>query len=182
MKSTFFILALTFSTFSMAQQENQLPYREIPDPSNVYTAGAVMARMVDGLGLRYYWATQGLRKEDLAYRPSESGRSSEETIDHILGLSNFILSVVSGSEKEKDAPALSFEDKRKQTLLNLKKASEILLHTEDLSQFDTKFPFWNMINGPIEDAVWHCGQIVVLRRASGNPYSPQVSLFSGKLK
>ena len=182
MKRIVLITVLTFSIFSMAQQDNELPYREIPDHSNIYTAGAIMARMVDGLGVRYYWATEGLRREDLVYRPSETGRSSEETIDHILGLSNFILNVVSGSEKEKDATVLSFEGKRKQTLLNLKKVSEILLQTEDLSQFDTKFPFWNMINGPIEDAVWHCGQIVMMRRASGNPYSPKISLFSGKLK
>ena len=45
----------------------------------------------------------------------------------------------------------------------------------------TEFPFWNQLNGPIEDAVWHCGQIVVFRRASGNPISKKISVFTGKV-
>ncbi|MFL1012945.1 DinB family protein [Flavisericum labens] len=182
MKNLILITVLTLSNFCMAQEENKSPYQEIPDYSISYTAGAVMARMLDGLGFRYYWATEGLRDEDLNYKPSESGRSCGETINHILGLSNFILNAVSTSEQKKEHSNLSFDEKRKLTLENLKKASEILIVTEDLSQFDTKFPFWNIINGPIEDAVWHCGQIVLLRRASGNPFTSKVSLFTGKLK
>ena len=44
-----------------------------------------------------------------------------------------------------------------------------------------EFPFWNQLNGPIEDAVWHCGQIVAFRRASGNPISKKISVFTGKV-
>ena len=42
------------------------------------------------------------------------------------------------------------------------------------------FPFWNMINGPISDAIWHSGQVVANRRASGNPINPKVNVFIGK--
>ena len=43
-------------------------------------------------------------------------------------------------------------------------------------------PFWNQLNGPIEDAVWHSGQIVVFRRASGNPISKKISVSTGKVR
>ncbi len=178
------ILALLISTFVMAQSEKEkLPYYEIPNQPESYTAGTVAARMVDGLGFRYYWATEGLRHEDLVYKPSESGRSSAETIDHLLGLSNFILSSVSEQGERTKQTELTFESKRKQTLLNLKKVSDILRTMDDVSKFDNdRFPFWNILNGPIADALWHCGQVVMLRRASGNPFNSKVSVFSGKLK
>ncbi|WP_242203637.1 hypothetical protein [Aestuariivivens insulae] len=176
-------IALMLSVFAMAQQEEKLPYYEILEHAESYTAGAVASRMVDGLGFRYYWATEGLRPEDLNYKPSESGRTSGETIDHILGLSNFLLNSISTEKSRGEDKALSFEDKRKQTLLNLKAASDILRNADDLSQFDNeRFPFWNLINGPIADALWHCGQVVLLRRASGNPFNSKVSVFSGKLR
>ncbi|TGV03066.1 hypothetical protein EM932_08490 [Flavivirga rizhaonensis] len=178
------MFALLFSTFVMAQsEEEKLPYYEIPNHPESYTAGTVAARMVDGLGFRYYWATEDLRSEDLAYKPSETGRTSAETIDHILGLSNFILSsILEKGERNKDKET-SFEEKRKKTLLNFKKASDILRNMDDVSQFDNdRFPFWNIINGPIADALWHCGQVVLLRRASGNPFNSKVSVFTGKLR
>lgn len=167
----------------MAQEDTTLPYSEIPKHAETYTAGTVASRMVDGLGFRYYWATEGLRPEDLSYKPSDSGRTSAETIDHIFGLSNFILSSISKDFKQQNGDKMPFEEKRKQTLLNFKTASDILKATKDLSQFDKdKYPFWNIINGPMADALWHCGQVVMLRRASGNPFNSKASVFWGKLK
>lgn len=183
MKKITLLFALLLSIFTMAQSEEKLPYYEIPEHPETYTAGTVAARMVDGLGFRYYWATEGLRPEDLNYKPSESGRTSAETIDHIFGLSNFILNSISSEERKKDATDLSFDEKRKQTLLNIEKASNILRASDDISKYDNdRFPFWNIINGPIADALWHCGQVVMLRRASGNPFNSKVSVFSGKLR
>ncbi|MFH6771618.1 hypothetical protein [Gaetbulibacter aestuarii] len=168
----------------MAQTEHKLPYYEIPQQSGDYSAGTVASRMLDGLGFRYYWATEGLRPEDLNYKPGDSGRSSEETVDHIYGLSQFILNTLAVNiENQPDVKAMSFEEKRKQTLENIKTSSELLKNTTDLSKFDNdRFPFWNIINGPISDAIWHCGQLVLLRRASGNPYNSKASVFSGKVR
>ena len=47
---------------------------------------------------------------------------------------------------------------------------------------DKAYPFWNAINGPIADALWHCGQIVSFRRSSGNPFPKGVSVFTGKVR
>jgi len=177
-------LLLAFMTsIGMAQDKEILPYYEIPEHADSYTAGSAASRMLDGLGFRYYWATEGLRVEDLAYKPSESGRTSAETIDHLLGLSNFIFNSISTEKSSDKNETLTFIEKRKQTLLNIKKASEILRTIDDISQFDNdRFPFWNIINGPISDALWHCGQVVMLRRASGNPFNSKVNVFSGKLR
>jgi hypothetical protein len=183
MKKLSIILVLILNTFVMAQNEEKLPYYQIPDYAETYTPGTVASRMVDGLGFRYYWATEGLKPEDLKYKPSESGRTSKETIAHIFGLSNFILKSISSDFEALEAEVMTFQEQRKQTLLNFQKASELLRGTNDLSKFDNeKFPFWNLINGPISDALWHCGQVVMLRRASGNPFNSKVSVFSGKLR
>ncbi|MDN3666467.1 hypothetical protein ACFFU1_13185 [Algibacter miyuki] len=182
MKLKLLALLLMINTVAMAQEE-KLPYYEILEPAENYTAGSVAARMIDGLGFRYYWATEGLKAEDLEQKASDSGRTSGETVDHILGLSYFILNAISEEENKKANGTLSFEEQRKQTLLNFKKASDILLNTEDLSKMGaSRTPFWNIINGPIADAIWHSGQVAMLRRASGNPFNSKVNLFSGKVK
>ncbi len=168
-----------------------LPYYEIPDYPETYTAGTVAARMVDGLGFRYYWATEGLREEDLAYKPSSEGRTNGETIDHIYGLSKVIANATLQKPNTRtDEPDMSFAEKRKQTLINIKTAADILRSSYDLTAFKIvferesgtrEFPFWNNINGPIADAIWHCGQVVLLRRASGNPFNSNANVLVGKL-
>lgn len=183
MRNYILITLLFTSSIIMAQDKEKLPYYEIPEAAEIYTAGTSVSRMIDGLGFRYYWATEGLRLEDLAYKPSESGRTSEETVEHLYGLSNFILSAIIKDFKPVDGEKMTFIQKRKQTLLNYKTASDILKITDDISKFDNnRYPFWNIINGPISDALWHCGQIVMLRRASGNPFNSNVSVFAGKLR
>ncbi len=183
MKRLILIHALILTAIMTAQTEDKLPYHNIEEYPETYTQGTVVARMVDGLGFRYYWATEDLRPEDLSYRPSESGRTSSETIEHLYGLSNFILKSISSNESKQKGSEMTFEGIRTQTLFNFKKASDILKATDDVSQFDNdRYPFWNVINGPIADALWHCGQIVMLRRASGNPFNSKVSVFQGKLR
>ena len=188
------LMALFLITVMNAQEKNPQdnPYYQIPDYPDSYTPGTVVARMIDGLGFRYFWATEGLNAEDLAYKPSESNRTIDETLDHIYNLSRVVYNSAIKEINDRTQPGekpLSFQEKRKRTLLNFKKASEILGNAEDLNEhpiiFKTKSgtfnnPFWNQINGPIEDAVWHCGQIVALRRAAGNPIDPKVNVFAGE--
>jgi hypothetical protein len=193
------IVATLFSVgmlaISHAQPAADLPYRQIPDYPAAYTPEAVAARMVDGLGFRYYWATEGLRAEDLAFRPSPEARSTDETLDHILGLVDITLNTVQGktnSRGEDDNPPLDFEAKRKMTLEKLALASDLLKNSgKNLDEMDivfqngdnrSEFPFWNLLNGPIADALWHVGQVVSFRRSSGNPYNSKASVFTGKLR
>ncbi|MFI1770784.1 hypothetical protein [Thalassobellus citreus] len=180
---SFFCFLLVLSLNAQNAQNKELPYYEIPDYSEIYTANTVAASMIDGLGFRFYWATEGLLDKDLEYKPSETGRSSSEIIEHIYGLSKFIRNSVLSDNKDTNTSELNFEAMRKQTLLNLKAVSDILRNIKDPFKLDeTEVPFWNIINGPISDALWHCGQVVMLRRASGNPFNSKVSVFQGKLK
>src|SRR5690606_6155241 len=186
MKPVYLLLAVLTLSFS-GKAQDQLPYYELPEYPETYTAGSVAARMIDGLGFRLYWATEGLRKEDLNFKPNAEARTALETLDHIYALSQVIVNAtkhqVNETGNKKD---MSWEEKRKQALLNLKTAADILRNAEDLSVFlldfgSAQYPFWNAINGPIADAIWHCGQLASFRRSSGNPFSAKVSLFHGKV-
>jgi len=191
----FSITLLFLFAITITAQENgtdSIPYAVIPEASESYTAGSVVSRMIDGLGFRYHWATKDLTETDLNYKPGNDGRTIAETLDHLFALSATILS--SAKKEARDfsvkLPELSHSEKRKATLMNFKLSSELFLKSEDLSEHKiifkrpkgtAEFPFWNQINGPIEDAVWHAGQIVVLRRSAGNPINPKVNVFLGKL-
>lgn len=164
-----------------------LTYYEIPESTENYSAGAVASRMIDGLGFRFYWASEGLTEKDLQFKPTPESRTSGEKIDHILGLSQVILNAAEKKPNGAKQPEMSFAEKRVKILNNLKKASDILKTQTDLTEFkiifgDKEYPFWNAINGPIADALWHCGQIVSFRRSSGNPFPKGVSVFTGKVR
>ncbi|UII32644.1 hypothetical protein LVD17_02195 [Fulvivirga ulvae] len=164
-------------------------YSQIPDYPRSYTAGSVASRMVDGLGFRFYWATDGLRPEDLQFKPGDDARTVSETVDHIFEMSYLVVNAIN-KESQYPPSDLSFAQKRLLTLSNLRKASEVIRNSsdKDLEGYAIKFgngtelPFWNLINGPISDALWHCGQIVSFRRLSGNPFNSYVSLLNGRLR
>jgi len=185
-------LFLFLLSLPLAAQDKSLPYYEIPNYPDAFTAGTVAARVIDGLGFRFYWATEGLRAEDLAFKPNAEARTSLETVAHIYELSIIILNStsktpnVNGQDKK-----LPFAEMRKVTLENLKTASDRLKISTDQEMKECKvifkgengttreFPFWHQLNGPIADCLWHTGQVVSFRRSSGNPFTEKVSVFSG---
>ncbi len=185
------ILSQNDNTLNMSK--DKLPYYNIPDAPDTYTGNNILSRMVDGVGYRYYWATEGLREEDLKYNPGNEGKNTLEVLGHILDLSRFILNVSSNQVQDRGVkyPELNWSETRKTTLNNLKKASDVLREVGDVSQYKivfkrgeqmSEYPFWNLINGPISDAIYHTGQIVSYRRSSGNPISPNVNVFTGKTR
>ncbi|MEQ9376762.1 MAG: hypothetical protein RIG68_16355 [Imperialibacter sp.] len=183
---------LVVASQALSAQTSNLPYYQIPDYPASYGPGTVAARMVDGLGFRYYWATEGLRAEDLAWSPGEEARSSMATVKHIHGLSQVIVNATRKQPNVGGEPAPeTFEALRKATLLNIQEASQKLLTASaaDLESYQMVFgsgdkaqvyPFWNVINGPIADALWHVGQVVTFRRSSGNPLPKGVGVLEGK--
>ena len=182
-------MAVLMSNMCLAQtnKEETLPYFEVPDYPKEFTAGTMAARMVDALGFRYYWASDSLTEKDLVYKATAEGRSTEETIQHIYDLSKIIINSTLKKPNSRDKEELSYADMRTKTLNNLKMASDILRESDDVSQFkiifgEQEIPFWNQVNGPIADAIWHCGQLVIYRRTTGNPINPKVNHFSGKVE
>ena len=186
------LLLFAINNYAQEMKDDSSYYAEIPVAPVEYTPGAIISRMIDGLGFRYYWATEGLTETDLSYRPSEGARTLSETLDHIFGLSGIIVN--SAQQKPTDysqeQSQMSDREKRLATLKNFRLASSLFLASKDISKHtivfirensNSEFPFWHQINGPIEDAVWHAGQVVLLRRASGNPMNAKVNVFLGKL-
>ncbi|MDZ4713889.1 MAG: hypothetical protein SH819_00325 [Cytophagales bacterium] len=189
------LLLLMIAASMPMQGQPDLPYREIPAYPEKYSGATVAARIVDGLGFRYYWATEGLRPEDLTFQPNKDGRTTLETITHIYDLTRTLANATKKlpNISNPNPPVLSFEEMRRKTLENIQVASEILKKStdEDLNEFKvifkndrgtTEYPFWNALNGPIADALWHTGQVVSFRRGSGNPYNAKASVFTGKVR
>ncbi|NER18657.1 DinB family protein [Spongiivirga citrea] len=179
----------------MAAQEAQLPLKEIPTAPDTFSSGNMVARMIEGLGFRYYWASKDLKEEDLAYKPSDDARNIMETLQHIYGLTNVIKNgpTSTANGRGEDLSKYSYGELRKMTLDNLNEAALLMRDktSDDVANmkvvFDrggqtSEFPFWNMINGPIADAIYHTGQVVTMRRSNGNPINPKISVFTGKVR
>ena len=185
---------LATSAHSQSSDEEPLSYKEIPPAPSSFRPGNVLARMIDGLGYRFYWATEGLRPEDLAYRPTEEARSTSELIDHILSLSTMVANAAEGTPNTRaarDADTLSWSQKRERVLSHLLRTRQQLVDkSEDeiaelriifrSERYTSELPYWNIINGPLADAIYHTGQIVSFRRTSGNPMDSKVNVFEGK--
>ncbi|APG66368.1 hypothetical protein LPB136_01495 [Tenacibaculum todarodis] len=186
MKILFSVILLLSISHMQAQE---LPYYEIPESAENYTAGSVAGRMVDGLGFRYYWSTENLTEKDLAFQSAAEARTTQETIAHIYSLSNTLLKYTNTKfEQSKPREEMSFAEMRAQTLYNLEAVSNRVKVSEDVSEFDTKkdgkttVPFYYLINGPIADAIWHTGQLASYRRSSGNPINSKINHFSGTVR
>jgi hypothetical protein len=171
---------------------DQLPYAQIPEKTGEYTGGNVLSRLIDGLGFRYYWATEGLTEKDLDFIPTPESRNTMETIEHLFGLSQTMLNGARNipNIQPSDISGMSFLEYREKTLQNILESSELLAGKNDSEisalkiifqrgENRTEYPFWNMINGPIVDMIHHSGQLVLLRRMSGNPINPKVNVFLG---
>ena len=191
------ILFFLINVTAMAQKKQiqELPFKSIPESSKNYESGNIVVRMIEGLGYRYYWATDGLQAGDLDYKPSDSGQSTKETLKHIHGLADVLKNVSLNLPSIRPAPNQSedFVELRKQTLNYLEEATVNFKNKtpKELAELkvifergekQSSFPFWNMINGPLADAIYHTGQVVSFRRSSGNPLSKGVNVFMGKTK
>ena len=166
MKKISFILIFLISIQKILSQNIQnLPFSNLPKFENSYKANSVTKRFIQGLGFRYYWGTYGLEEKDLNYKPSEDGRSSKETIEHIYSLSQIIYNTFAKRPKihGEDYSALDFSYLRTQTLLNLEKTVKILdtLKEEDIDKLqitfksddsENSYPFFYLLNGPIADS------------------------------
>ncbi len=193
-KMTFVVVfCIILCGYSQHSDAMRLPYAQIPEAPDKYTSGNIISRFIDGLGYRYYWATKDLEEKDLQFSPSEESRTTLETIEHIYHLSKGILNAPQNipNIRNADKLTLSFDELRKRTLLNFKNASELFSgkSAEEVSTykviFQSKektraFPFWNMVNGQLSDAIYHVGQIVSFRRSSGNPINAKVNVFTGQ--
>lgn len=189
------LISLPMSLFAQDTKDSNPPYHQIPDAPEAYSPQTVLARTIDGLGYRYYWATKDLRPEDLEFLPGNEGRPTKDVLNHLHGLVSVVLNAVKGSPnvRLRTEIEMTWEEKRTSTLEMLKEASDLLVsetppNPEDIKiifqrgEQTSEFALWTLLNGPLADAIYHTGQIVSFRRSSGNPTHPGVSVFAGKTK
>lgn len=198
MKNSILVLILLLSGSCVFGQkieetDTNIPYAEILEKPANFDSGNVISRMIDGLGYRYYWATEGLTAKELNYEPGNEGQKVSNVLDHIYGLSGTILNAALNKPniRPMDLSEMTWTEKRKATLKNLYEASlafRALSQTEienskltfKRGEKESSFDLWHLFNGPLADAIYHTGQIVSFRRTTGNPMNPKVNVFRGK--
>ena len=193
MRSVFFLLLGLYHLTIMSQTSEY--FKNISEYPTEINNGNIISRMINGLGYRYYWATEKLKENDLRYRPSKDAYSTKETMVHIFTLSKTVYNTTLSKMNKRpdiDIP-VDYESIRNETLQFLEKASKNFsnLNSEELNQMKIKFnrggtiksfPIWNLLNGPIADAIYHTGQIVTFRRTTGNPIDSSVNVFMGSYR
>jgi len=167
------------------------PYAAIPEPPEEYNATTVLSRLMDGLGFRYHWATDGLTEEELDYRPEPACRSIKEILHHIHNIVDMVEHSLKGERYQLPEPSLPDGlDVRAATLASIERVSTNLRTAEPsriaewhtlfrMGDQDLQFPFWNTINGTMSDAIYHVGQVAAYRRPAGNPIDPNANPLLG---
>lgn len=167
-----------------------LPFSSIGTYPDSYSPTTVLSRMIEGIGFRFYWATEGLRQIDLDYKPCKDGRSCYETIEHVSMLTDAICDAFAGRVYNFSNHKSGFGAYREGALNNLNTIFNALKENPDLSDVSVRLdyngqdvitPFWNLINGPFSDIIYHTGQIVAFRRIAGNPINQGVNVFLGQV-
>lgn len=163
-------------------------FKTIPSSPENVSGVSILKRLIDGLGFRYYWATESLTDSSLSFRPCESSMDMMGLMNHIHQLAFTVTKSMSGQINERAAYMDDSEKLRKITLDLFQSLSENLkeMSDEEISEItirrqgkDVEFSFWYLINGPIADALTHVGQITSWRRINNDPV-PKHNPFLGQ--
>ena len=153
-------------------------YHQIPPYPNALSGTTILVRLLDGLGFRLRWSTEGLSDEDYGFRPAPDCMSIEELVRHIWTLVNWMC-LSSGVGGFKQGDHISITRRRVVEMIYALRGTLILMSDEDLKGVTIKGrPFWYILNGPISDAFTHVGQINSFRRLAGNS-TPNANVFTG---
>ena len=159
--------------------EDKLPFRRIDGYPAQVSGPSVLVRLLDGLGFRFYWATDSLTEQDYAFSPGHGCQSIGQLTGHIWGLTNWVYAAVLGAQEARPGTP---EQQRAHALQMLYRLRQHFAALDDQALAAITIddhPFWHILNGPLADALTHVGQINVLRRLAGNP-TPKAGLFAGE--
>jgi len=162
-------------------------YKTLPPVPEKLNGSTVLVRMIDGLGFCYRVATEGLTENEFHFRPVEDSMSIFEVNRHIYQLILWVTKAFN-TDLKSNKTLDTFTDYRNATLEichNLRtiiaamSEAEIQTKTIYLKRSEQQLPIFNIINGPVADALTHVGQINSWRRMAGNPVA-KVSPLTGK--
>ena len=165
---------------------SDLPYNTIPDYPADMNASNIMLRLVDSIGFRYRWATEGLREEDMQFQACDSSMDMLALMKHVNWLLNVSEAYITGKDMV-PVKDVGLEERRKETLATVIRMREALSELDDeyLAKRmykppwrEGEYPIWTLINGPLSDSLTHVGQIASWRRIHGNPI-PGANVFDG---
>jgi len=145
-----------------------IPYESVEGYPADISATAIFVRLLDGLGFRFRYATEGLTLQDYQWDPGSGCKTIGELVDHIWGLLAWICANIFDQEEVKP------DESEAQRLHILELILKLRAHFEQLDDAElaqitiNDLPFWHIINGPLSDALTHTGQINTLRRLAGN--------------
>jgi len=144
-------------------------YHTLPRAPDHITAANVIARILAGIGFRFYWVTDALTQKTYEFQPGPDARSILETVDHIWELLNWLYRAMDAKGTPKPAGALPLREATLDLIARLEEAfSE--MEQEELAAIQVlKEPFWPVLNGPLSDVLTHIGQIAMMRRMAGSP-------------
>ena len=171
-----------------------------PPPADAPHGAALLARLVDGLAFRYRWAADGLAPEDLGFEPAPEALTLGGLLEHLHDLAAWMATSAAAARAGTDAPPYAEaraahpppagdpEALRRSTLALLASLRGDLLALGDdgLARFalvggrePTRWPVWNLLNGPLADSLTHVGQLASWRRMLGKPV-PRHDVFRGR--
>ncbi len=156
-------------------------YHAIPEAPGSVSAGTILGRLVDGIGFRFHWATEGLREADLTFRPAPDCMSLAELMEHVLELLAWVAVSVGLPKPAAAGPVrarvLELAGALGARLKEMPDA-EVAACSIRTSRGESR-PVWNIVNGPLADSLTHIGQILSWRRISGRP-AAQADVFRGQ--
>ncbi len=172
-----------------------LPYETFPPAPESVDGPGVLARIVDSMGFRYRWATEGLGSEAMSFQAGEGAMTLGEVLAHLCVLVRWTEGSVRSSLAGEDAGSYMgfvdvpevWDELRADTLEKLVELRDLFASADPALLADatiTGHPdhgpqsFWCMLNGPLADFLSHVGQVASWRRMAGDPV-PSTDLFRG---
>ena len=154
-------------------------FNRIPPYPDSISGTTVLVRLLDVLGFRFRWSTEGLSDDDYGFRPAPECMSIEELVRHVWGLVNWVgLSMGLDDFELGDDVARTRESVLE--MIHVLRGGLNFMSDEELEEITIReMLFWHIINGPLSDALTHVGQINSFRRLAGNP-TPKANVFTGK--
>jgi len=153
-------------------------FNRIPPYPDSISGTTVLVRLLDGLGFRFCWSTEGLSEDDYGFRPAPDCMSIEELVKHVWGLMNWVC-LSMGLDEFKRGDDIAITRGHVLEIIHTLREELISMSDGNLKEITIRGkPFWHIINGPLSDALTHVGQINSFRRLAGNP-TPKASVFTG---
>lgn len=116
------------------------------------------------LAYRTAKAVRGVPEDFAARRFGERTRTPDEVLAHMGDLMDWALSMATGAPAWQDSVPLAWEQEVARFFAALRKFDDVLASEGPLA-----YPLERLFQGPLADALTHCGQLTMMRGLAGAP-------------